>query len=82
VTSAGGTASASGMPRGSGDHRHRWRGVEFLFRDDHPYFRLACSCGATREIRAWERYWTPTADEAAPGGPATADERLPTLDQS
>ena len=40
-------------------HRHAWRGVEFFFRDDRPWFRMACGCGAEREIRAWERYWQP-----------------------
>lgn len=62
-----GPADPGVIPADSDAHRHAWRGVEFLFRDDHPYFRLACPCGATREIRAWERYWDPD-DESSPAG--------------
>lgn len=40
-------------------HAHRWRGLAFFFRDDHPWFRMTCECGAARDIRAWERYWDP-----------------------
>jgi hypothetical protein len=60
------SSEASGRPSdvtsaapGSPGHYHAWRGVEFFFRDDHPWYRMACACGALREIRAWERYWQP-----------------------
>lgn len=42
-------------------HAHRWRGALFFLRDDHPWFRMTCECGAERDIRAWERYWEPGA---------------------
>jgi hypothetical protein len=51
------------------DHRHVWQATEFFLADDHPWFRQSCTCGATRKLKAWERYWqTPAAIEhlAAP----------------
>jgi hypothetical protein len=56
-------------------HEHRWSGVEFFLQDDHPWFRMRCTCGAERTIRAWERYSDPDPVTDEPDGePGTATE--------
>jgi hypothetical protein len=40
-------------------HRHRWAAVDFFVDDDRPMMRKTCSCGAARDIPAWDRSWTP-----------------------
>ncbi len=46
-------------------HAHAWRGAFFFLHDDHPWFRMTCECGAERDIRAWERYSTPSPSARA-----------------
>jgi hypothetical protein len=60
-----GAAAAENGVEATAGHQHRWSGVGFTFRDDHPWFQLRCACGAERSIRAWERYSEPEplADE-------------------
>ena len=52
------------MSEAAASHHHRWLGVEFFLRDEHPMFRMRCACGAERTIRAWERFWNPTEEGA------------------
>ncbi len=54
------------------DHRHAWAVTDLFHDGDRPMVAQACGCGATRTIRAFERYWRPddadaTGDGAAPG---------------
>ena len=45
-------------------HRHAWGRMAFELVDDRPMVRETCeTCGLVRRYRAWERYWTPGADE-------------------
>lgn len=45
-----------------GLHRHAWKGAQSYLREERPWSRMRCACGAERSIRAWERYWDPAAD--------------------
>jgi hypothetical protein len=42
------------------EHRHQWSVVDFYVDDDTPMMRQACTCGAERAIRAWDRSWEPS----------------------
>jgi hypothetical protein len=55
-------------------HRHRWTGIDFLFVDDRPMMRQSCTCGASRDVRAFDASWTPAATET-PGGFDHASDR-------
>lgn len=46
------------------EHRHQWSVVDFYVERDRPMMRQACACGATRAIRAWDRFWDPAAQAA------------------
>jgi hypothetical protein len=46
-------------------HRHAWSAVDFMITDDRPRMRQVCGCGATREVPAWDRSWTPPQGETA-----------------
>ena len=60
------------MTEDAGPHRHRWAGIELFLRTGHPYMNQACPCGATQELRAFERYWQPE-----PAAPAPLDPHRP-----
>jgi len=48
----------------AGTHRHQWTIVGFAFEDDRPLMQQRCvDCGQERAIPAWDRTWTPSADE-------------------
>jgi hypothetical protein len=68
-----GPAAAATADGSAAAHRHRWSGVGFEFRDDHPWFLLRCDCGVERSIRAWERYSEPDPDPPA-------DEPIPAVE--
>jgi len=45
-------------------HRHRWTGADFVVLDDRPMMRQSCECGASRDVRAFDVTWTPSAGSA------------------
>jgi hypothetical protein len=56
-------------------HRHRWSGVDFFVAADRPMMRQACACGATRDVRAFDRTWSPQGDQSESGEPAESPRR-------
>jgi hypothetical protein len=48
-------------------HAHAWVTVRFELAGERPVVRQRCeACGAERQYRAWERYWTPALERPAP----------------
>jgi predicted DsbA family dithiol-disulfide isomerase len=42
------------------EHRHSWAVLGFAFVDGRPTMQESCTCGAKRDVAAWDRSWRPT----------------------